>query len=329
MHSLPRARNHGSANVYECTYGSHYRNAPGQIEKCNLLVVGHPPNKILGLVEDVVREKLRANPAQSNQQARVTDSGNQDNPEGAGTVYVIAAPDGPRDVFLEADKKHKALMALLRWCRVPKNKHKGEDDYKPNTAVITNAVSAIEVIIKLLGAGWPSETLRAIFRGSKISKGDKKVLGTLLLQKDDFGEDTLMVTTWNTHFPKCGPTGNKCSIMKGNLEAAVMAFEQRTNAAEAPSVGAKRALDIATGASAPPAPPAPRKRKGPIQNFFSSATLDSNNEQKTSGGGGASSGTNPHERGAAAPAANSSSAGAGAGAGADSGASAGAAITVE
>ena len=123
--------------------------------------------------------------------------------------------------------------------------------YKPSTTTITNAVTAVEVIIKLLVAGWPAETLGAIFRGSgRITPNDKKVLDTLLNQKDDFGNDTLMTITWRSHFPKCGPTGAKYNVVKANLQAAVMAFEQRTNAAEASSVGAKRALAIATEASA-------------------------------------------------------------------------------
>ena len=135
-----------------------------------------------------------------------------------------------------------------------------------------------------------------------------------------------MVTTWNTYFPACGPTHNKFNIIRDNAEAAVMAFELRTSTTEAPSVSAQRALDIVTGTSASTALPAPLKRPNHVQNFFSSAPLDSNKTQKTSGGGGASSGTNPHEPGAAAPAASSSSAGAGAGA--DSGASAGSAICI-
>ena len=319
---------HGQADVTNSTYGGHYRNEHGDIEESNLHVVARAPGDILGSIEDAVRETLRANPAQSKQQNSASGTiYDQNNPEDLGTVYVIAAPGGDRDVFLEADKKHKTLLALCQWCIDPKNKNKKEGDYKPRSATISNDVSAIEAVIKLLGAGWPSETLRWIFRGTKIAKAPKKVLDTLLRQKDDFGEGTLMVTTWNTYFPACGPTHNKFNIIRDNAEAAVMAFELRTSTTEAPSVSAQRALGIVTGASALTALPAPLKRPNHVQNFFSSAPLDSNKTQKTSGGGGASSGTNPREPGAAAPAASSSSAGAGAGA--DSGASAGSAICID
>ena len=46
-----------------------------------------------------------------------------------------------------------------------------------------------------------------------------------------------------------GPEGPKYKLAKENLVAAVMSFNQRTNAAEKPSVGAKRALGIAAEAS--------------------------------------------------------------------------------
>jgi hypothetical protein len=75
-------------------------------------------------------------------------------------------------------------------------------------------------------------------------------LNTLLSKKDEFGEDTLMTLMWRTHFPKTGPTNAKFAIVKENITAAIMSFEQRTNAAEAQSVATKRALDIATAASA-------------------------------------------------------------------------------
>ena len=144
---------HGGPDVFNSTYGSHYRNAAGVVEESNLLVVGHPPANIIGSVEDAMREKLRANPAQSKQQARISGSVlNGMEEDELGTVYVIAAPDGPRDVFLEADMKHKALCALYRWCVDPKNKNKKEDDYKPYTPPITNDVTAFETITKLLDA---------------------------------------------------------------------------------------------------------------------------------------------------------------------------------
>ena len=144
---------HGRADVYNSTYGRHYRNEHGVIEKSNLFVVGHPPANIIGLIENAMREKLRANPAQSKQQSRISDSVfNGMEEDELGTVYVIAAPDGPRDVFLEADMKHKALCALYRWCVDPKNKNKKEDDYKPYTPPITNDVTAFETITKLLDA---------------------------------------------------------------------------------------------------------------------------------------------------------------------------------
>ena len=59
-----------------------------------------------------------------------------------------------------------------------------------------------------------------------------------------------MTTVWRKHFPLTGPSNVKCNLVKSNLAAAGMSFEQRTNAAEAPSVGAKRALDIGMEASA-------------------------------------------------------------------------------
>jgi hypothetical protein len=58
-----------------------------------------------------------------------------------------------------------------------------------------------------------------------------------------------MATTWKTHFEVAGPGGGKYKIVKDNLTAAVMSFDQRADAAETPSVGAKRALDIAAEAS--------------------------------------------------------------------------------
>ena len=122
-------RKHGAANVYNSTYGAHYRNTEGEIDPCNVLILGRAGNSTLHAIEDVLREKLRANPAQSKQQARVTDSGHQVDPEGVGTIYILAAPDGPRNAFLEADAKHKVFMALRKWCLDPKNKSKGEDDY--------------------------------------------------------------------------------------------------------------------------------------------------------------------------------------------------------
>ena len=319
---------HGQAGFND-TYGAHYRNEHGHIEESNLHVVARAPGNILGSIEDAVRETLRANPLQSKQQNSASDTtyDQRGKAEDLGIAYVIAAPDGDRDVFLKADKKHKSLMALHQWCVDPKNKNKKEDDYKPQSATITNDVSAIETVIILLDAGWSSETLRFIFRGAVIAKAPKMVIDKMLRQKDDCGDETLMATTWRAYFPACGPTGNKFNIVRDNVEAAVMAFELRTSTTEAPSVSAQRALDIVTGASASTALPAPLKRPNHVQNFFSSAPLDSNKTQKTSGGGGASSGTNPHEPGAAAPAASSSSAGAGAGA--DSGACTGSAICLD
>ena len=319
---------HGGPGI-NSTYGGHYRNEHGHIEESNLHVVARAPGNILGSIEDAVRETLRANPLQSKQQNSASDTtyDKVGKAEDLGIAYVIAAPDGDRDVFLKADKKHKSLLALHTWCVDPKNKNKKADDYKPQTATITNDVSAIETVIILLDAGWSSETLRFIFRGAVVAKGPKKVIDTMLRQKDDCGDETLMATTWRAYFPACGPTGNKFNIVRDNVEAAVMAFELRTSTTEAPSVSAQRALDIVKGASSSTALPAPLKRNGHVQNVFtSSGTCDSNKKQKTSGGGGASAGTNPHEPGAAAPAASSSSAGAGAGA--DSGASAGSAICI-
>ena len=314
---------------YNHVYGGHYRGPDGNIPESNLHVVAHAPHNILGSIENAVRETLRANPLQSKQQNSASDTtyDQRGKAEDLGIAYVIAAPDGDRDVFLKADKKHKSLLALHQWCVDPKNKNKKEDDYKPQTATITNDVSAIETVIILLDAGWSSETLRFIFRGAVVAKAPKKVIDTMLRQKDDCGDETLMATTWRAYFPACGPTGNKFNIVRDNLEAAVMAFELRTSTTEAPSVSAQRALDIVKGASSSTALPAPLKRNGHVQNVFtSSGTCDSNKKQKTSGGGGASAGTNPHEPGAAAPAASSSSAGAGAGA--DSGACAGSAICI-
>ena len=123
----------------------------------------------------MLREKLRANPAQSKNQIKVTVSGiARDNPEGFGNVYIIAAPDGPRDVNLKADEDHKALYNLYHWCMNPKNKNKGEDDYKPSTTTISNASTAIEVIHECLDAGRSAETLDAFFRGSgRIAPSDR------------------------------------------------------------------------------------------------------------------------------------------------------------
>ena len=106
------------------------------------------------MVENAVRETLRANPSQSKQQNSASDTtyDNVGKAEDLGIAYVIAAPDGDRDVFLKADKKHKSLLALYTWCHDPKNKNKKEDDYKPYTPPITNDVTAFETITKLLDA---------------------------------------------------------------------------------------------------------------------------------------------------------------------------------
>ena len=75
-------------------------------------------------------------------------------------------------------------------------------------------------------------------------------LSRLLSKKGDSGEDTLMALTWRQHFPKTGPTNAKYAFVKENITAAIMAFEQRTNAAEDITVATKRALGISTAASA-------------------------------------------------------------------------------
>ena len=234
------------------TYGPHYRDAHGQVDPRNVLVLGRAKNSIPHDVEEILREKLRANPGQSKQQNKVTVSGNAlDDPEGFGAVYLIAAPDGPRAAFLKADNAHKAVRNLAKWCIEPKNKNKGPDAYKqPLSTTISNAATAIDAIHECLGAGWSAPTLGMFFRGAnRILTDNKKLLSTLLTQTEEFGEDTLMATTWMKHLPMAGPTGQKYRLVKSNLAAAAMPFRQRTNVAEAPFVATKRALDIATETS--------------------------------------------------------------------------------
>lgn len=154
-------------------------------------------------------------------------------------------------MFLKAEAAHKANRALFIWCKEPKNKNKGEDAYTPYTTTISDASTAIEVVHDLLDAGWPAETLDKLLRGcEKITPTDKQLLKTMLSKKDEFGADTLMALIWRTHLPEAGPSGNKFTMVKDNLTAAIEAFKQRTNADEAQSVATKRALDIATEASA-------------------------------------------------------------------------------
>ena len=182
------------------TYGPHYRDAHGQVDPRNVLVLGRAKNSIPHDVEEILREKLRANPGQSKQQNKVTVSGNAlDDPEGFGAVYLIAAPDGPRAAFLKADNAHKAVRNLAKWCIEPKNKNKGPDAYKqPLSTTISNAATAIDVIHECLGAGWSAPTLGMFFRGAnRILTDNKKLLSTLLTQTEEFGEDTLMATTYD------------------------------------------------------------------------------------------------------------------------------------
>ena len=234
----------------DSVYGDHYRTSAGNIDPRNLLVLGRAHNSYLQAAEDLVREKIRTLTAQSKNQNKVGVSGVY-NKSGYGTLYILAAPDGPRDMFLKAEAAHKANRNLFVWCKKPANKNKGEVAYTPSTTTISNAFTAIEVVLDLLGAGWPAETLDKLFRGSgQITPTDKKLLHTMLSKKDEFGADTLMTLMWRTHLPETGPTCNKFTFVKENLTVAIEAFKQRTNADEAQSVATKRALDIATEASA-------------------------------------------------------------------------------
>ena len=166
-------------------------------------------------------------------------------------LYILAAPDGPRDVFLKAEAAHKANCNLFSWCKEPKNKNKGEDDtHHIRRRSRTHPPRSRSSTIFSTLVGRRRRSTRC-FRGcGKITPTDKQLLNTMLSKKDEFGEDTLMALMWRTHFPEAGPTGNKFTMVKENLTAAIEAFKQRTNAAEAQSVATKRALDIATAASA-------------------------------------------------------------------------------
>ena len=240
---------HGKDGVDD-TYGLNYRNAQGQIGPDNYIVLGRAHNSYLQAGEELIREKIRSNTAQSKNQNKVSVSGIY-NTGGNGKLYILAAPDGDRKAFLKAEAAHKANLNPFRWYKDVKNKNKGADDYTPSTTTISNALTAIEVVIDLLDAGWSAETLDTLFRGcSRITPSDMVRLNTLLSKKDALGEDTLMTLTWRQHFSKGGPTGAKFSFVKENITAAIMAFEQRTNAAEDITVATKRALDIATAASA-------------------------------------------------------------------------------
>ena len=240
---------HGKDGV-DSTYGLNYRNAQGQIDPDNYIVLGRAHNSYLHAAEELMREKIRTLTAQSKQQNKVAVSGIHKT-GGYGKLYILAAPGGDREAFLKAEAAHKANFNLFRWCKDVKNKNKGADDYTPSTTTISNALTAIEVVIDLLDAGWSAETLGTLFRGcGRITPSGMVRLNTLLSKKDASGEDTLMALTWRQHFSKGGPTNAKFSFVKENITAAIMAFEQRTNAAEDITVATKRALDIAAAASA-------------------------------------------------------------------------------
>ena len=238
---------------FHCTqgdlYGGHYRNANLEVEPENVLCLGRARNSILHAIEELILEKLRSNPSQSKQQNHITVSGVAlADPEGFANVYLTKAPGGLRSDFFKADKAHKAKLNFVIWCRLPRNKN--STIYKPLTTAISIAVTAFEVIHELLGAGWSASVLGELFRGSHRILGDgKQVLENLLTQTDEFGAEMLMATTWKTHFQMAGPEGPKYKIAKENVTAAVMAVDQRTDAAEAPPIGAKRALVIAAEAS--------------------------------------------------------------------------------
>ena len=232
------------------TYGDHYRMPDGTIDPDNYIVLGRAHNSYLQASEELMREKIRTLTAQSKHQNKVSVSG-VFKKGGYGYLYILAAPDGDRKAFLKAEAAHKANHNLLQWCKEAKNKNKGEDDYTPSTTTISNALTAIEVVIDLLDAGWSAATLDTFFRGcGRITGSDMVRLNTLLSEKDALGEDTLMTLTWRQHFPKAGPTGNKFAFVKENITASIKAFEQRTNPAEDITVTTKRALDIATAAGA-------------------------------------------------------------------------------
>ena len=218
----------GVRRIQGNVYGDHYRNANLEVEPENVLCLGRAKKKILHAIEELVREKLRRNPLQSKQQNHITVFGIAlADPEGFGNVYLIKAPDGSCSDFFKADKAHKASANLARWYKDPKNKNK--DNYKPLTTTTSNAVTAFEVIHELLGAGWSASVLDEVFRGShRIVKASKQLLDEMLSQTDEFGEETLMATTWKTHFQIAGPEGSKYKIAKENLTAAVCEFLQRT-----------------------------------------------------------------------------------------------------
>ena len=162
---------HGKDGV-ESSYGPHYRNSEGKIDPVNVLVLGRAQNSYLQAAEEIMREKIRTNTAQSKNQNKVAVSGSH-NTGGYGKLYVLAAPDGDRDAFLKAEAAHKANLNLYKWCKDIKNKDKGEGDYTPSTTTISNACTAIEVVHDLLGADWPAETLDTLFRGcGRIARTD-------------------------------------------------------------------------------------------------------------------------------------------------------------